>query len=151
MWRGSPGPVWGRGKGDGDGIHSLSLMWKYRKVCLRLLVKAPICCQVPCFRGPGLGRVDKHAPGSTPLPTNWQARGWLLLKGQALVSPGSASTKRDPRGQMGSWRLSLPEDQVRSGLDGLAELLVPPHPPTPIPVSLPLFWLWSLPTGAAGR
>lgn len=30
---------------------------------------------------------------------------------------------------MGSWQLSLPEDWARSGLDGLAELLVPaPNP-----------------------
>lgn len=41
------------------------------------------------FQGPGLGRVDKHTPGSTPsLPTGRPVDGFLR-KSQALVSPGS--------------------------------------------------------------
>ena len=55
------------------------------------------------FQGPGPGWVDKCVPNFTPLNNNVQACGWLLLKGQALVSPRSATTKRDPRGQMGPW------------------------------------------------
>ena len=43
-----------------------------------------------------------------------------MLKGQALVSSGSSTTKKDPRGQMGPCLLSLPEDGVHSGLVNLA-------------------------------
>ena len=49
------------------------------------------------FQGPGPGWVDKCVPNFTPLTNNIQACGWLLLKGQALASPRSATTKRDPR------------------------------------------------------
>ena len=55
------------------------------------------------FQGPGPGWVDKCVPNFTPLTNNIQACGWLLLKGQALASPRSATTKRDPRSQMGPW------------------------------------------------
>lgn len=51
--------------------------------------------------GPGPGWVDKCVPNFTPLTNNIQACGWLLLKSQALESPRSATTKRDPRSQMG--------------------------------------------------
>ena len=74
----------------------------------------------PLFQGARPWMVDKPAPDSTLLPTNGQACGWLLLKGQALVSPNSATTETDPRDQMGPWQLSLQEDWVHRGLYGLA-------------------------------
>lgn len=111
-----------------------------------MLAKVPICCQALCFRGrPDPGWVDKCAPGPTPLPANGQACGWLLLKGQALASPGLATTERDPRGQMGPWQLSLPEDGIHSRLISLACVggpTSPPHQLWPCPSSgFVVFWL----------
>ena len=92
-----------------------------------------------CFRGqPDPGWVDKCAPGPVPLPANGQACGWLLLKGQAFVSPGLATTERDPRSQMGPWQLSLPGDGIHSRLVSLACVggpTSPPHRPWPCPSS----------------
>ena len=74
---------------------------KVQKSMFQVACKGSHLLPGACFRGSGLGWVDARAPGSTPLHTNGQACGWLLLKGQALVSPGSATTERDRRGQMG--------------------------------------------------
>ena len=74
-----------------------------QKSIFQVAYKGSLLLPGTLFQGPGPGWVDKCVPNFTPLTNNIQACGWLLLKGQALASPRSATTKRDPRSQMGPW------------------------------------------------
>ena len=92
--------------GGGPGMEMGSPAWLLSdstKKYFQVAYKGSLLLPGTLFQGPGPGWVDKCVPNFTPLTNNIQACGWLLLKGQALASPRSATTKRDPRSQMGPW------------------------------------------------
>ena len=129
MWRGSPGSVWGRGLGTEMDPQLVSFL-KVQKSMFQVACKGSHLLPGALFQGARPCMGWQTCPWPHPLPTNGQACGWLLLKGQALASPGLVTTVRDPRGQMGSWRLSLPEDGILSGLVSLACVGGPTSPPS---------------------